>query len=221
MISFAARYETVKNMENTELVIFGYVLIMAAIIALILFLLYKIRSLKADDSSVKGERSSVTGYGLQQFPAEGMKKRERILSDTEPEGDEYDNLISRLELLFEGEKLYLQPEVRITTVADMLHSSKTNLSKAIKMKTGKNFCQLVHSYRVREAMRLYAANQKLSISQLYKAVGFNSKTTFNTAFGRNTGCTPAEWCKNYRKSTELANTGNGRKKRQKGEAGTH
>ena len=202
-------------MEKTELLILGYVLAMASIIALILFLLYRIKSLKGAPSRDEEARTATEGYALQARSTEGMVKRERILSDSPFEGDEYDDLISRLELLFESDKLYLQPEVRITAVADMLHSSKTNLSKAIKMKTGKNCCQLVHYYRVREAMRLYAANQKLSISQLYKAVGFNSKTTFNTAFGRNTGCTPAEWCKNYKRSSETANTDYGRKKKAK------
>ena len=202
-------------MEKTELLILGFVLAMAAIIALILSLLYRIKSLKGAPSRKEEARTVTEGYALQARSADGMVKRERILSDSPFEGDEYDDLISRLELLFESDKLYLQPEVRITAVADMLHSSKTNLSKAIKMKTGKNFCQMVHYYRVREAMRLYAANQKLSISQLYKAVGFNSKTTFNTAFGRNTGCTPAEWCKNYKRSSETASSDYGRKKKAK------
>ncbi|MBO4571589.1 MAG: AraC family transcriptional regulator [Bacteroidales bacterium] len=161
-------------------------------------------------------RTITDGYSLPNRGGEAIMRRERILSDASLDGDEYDNLIARLELLFESEKLYLEPEVRITSVAEQLRTSKTNLSKAIKMKTGKNFCQLVHYYRVREAMRLYAANQKLSITQLYKAVGFNSKTTFNTAFGRNTGSSPAEWCKNFRKTSEITGKGNGKNKRSKG-----
>ena len=199
-------------MDRIDYVVLGYVLLMAAIIALILFLMYKIRSLKGPPQE-GGTRMVTDGYGLRKAAPDHPAKRERILSDAPFSGDEYDDLIARLELLFESEKLYLQPDVRITAVADQLHSSKTNLSKAIKMKTGKNFCQLVHYYRVREAMRLYAANRKLSISQLYKAVGFNSKTTFNTAFGRNTGCSPAEWCKNFRKSNDLPEEKNGKKKR--------
>ena len=195
-------------MDKTEIVVLVLLMLLAAILAVIIFLLYKIKTLK--ESAVSSETPSVTdGYGLHSRRAES-----HILSDSPPEGDEYDDLISRLELLFESQKLFLQPEVRITSVADMLHTSKTNLSKAIKMKTGKNFCQMVHHYRIREAMRLYAANQKLSLNQLYKAVGFNSKTTFNTAFGRNTGCTPAEWCKNYRKNNEISASNNVKKKKR-------
>ena len=130
----------------------------------------------------------------------GPQPKERFLTDGAEAQDEYDDLINRLEYLFETEKIFLDADVRISDVAAKLSTTKNQLSKAIGIKTGKNFCQLLHSYRVREAMRLYTANQKLTISQLCKSVGFNSMTTFNTAFGRNTGYTPAEWCKNYRKS---------------------
>ena len=186
-----------------EIVIICYLISFAALTAVIIFLLYRIRSLKEPHPEGKEEEASVIdGYGILSKGDGIASRRERVLSDSPGSRDEYDELISRLELIFETEKIYLQPEIRITAVADMLHTSKNNVSKAIKMKTGKNFCQLVHSYRVREAMRLYAANPRLTISQLYNSVGFNSKTTFNTAFGRNTGCTPAEWCKNYRKNSE-------------------
>ena len=114
--------------------------------------------------------------------------------------DEDEELKERLLFLFEGEKLYLRPDIRISEVAERLLTNKTRLSNVIRVKTGKNFCQLVHSYRIREAMRLFSGNPNLSIVQLGQLVGFNSLTTFTTAFGRNTGYTPAEWCKNYRRS---------------------
>lgn len=126
-------------------------------------------------------------------------KQRQLLRDDSPT-DEDEELKERLLFLFEGEKLYLRPDIRITEVAERLLTNKTHLSKVIRIKTGKNFCQLVHSYRIREAMRLFSGNPNLSIVQLGQLVGFNSLTTFTTAFGRNTGYTPAEWCKNYRRS---------------------
>lgn len=200
-------------MDNSDYyIILCYLLLIVLFSALILYFIYRIRSLRETSAGSNQTRSLTDGYTLRQMNPAGAVERKRVLSETPFERDEYDELIARMEILFENEKLFLQPEVRVTAVAEMLNTSKTNLSRAIKMKTGKNFCQLVHYYRVREAMRLYASNQKLSISQLYKSVGFNSKTTFNTAFGRNTGCTPAEWCKNFRKSSEAAGSGNGKKK---------
>lgn len=132
-----------------------------------------------------------------------------VLRD-EPAQDEDEDLKERLIYLFEGEKIFLRPDIRISEVASRLLTNKTHLSKVIRSKTGKNFCQLVHYYRIREAMRLFGSNQRLSIVQLGQLVGFNSLTTFTTAFGRNTGFTPAEWCKNYRRKA-MKETRNGHK----------
>lgn len=147
----------------------------------------------------EGGKVVTDGYGIPAGGRRPLPQRDRLLSDSAGSNDEFDDIIARLELYFESKKPFKNPEIRISDVADYIGVSKSTLSKAIRLKTGKNFCQIVHYYRVKEAMRLYAANQKLTISQLYRLVGFNSKTTFNTAFGRNTGCTPAEWCKNFRK----------------------
>ena len=128
----------------------------------------------------------------------------RILEDTGQslKDSDMEELKERLCNVLEREKLYLNPDIRVGDLAERLYTNKSYLAQTIKIKLGKNFCQLVHYYRVREAMRLYAQNPDLTITQLCRRVGFNSMTTFNTAFGRNTGYTPAEWCKEYRKRNE-------------------
>ena len=129
---------------------------------------------------------------------------DRILEDNSPSIKDADmeDLKDRVVRVLEQEKLYLNPDIRVSDLAERLYTNKNYLAQTIKIKMNKNFCQLVHYYRVREAMRLYAQNPDLTISQLCRRVGFNSMTTFNTAFGRNTGFTPAEWCKEYRRRNE-------------------
>lgn len=128
----------------------------------------------------------------------------RILEDVgmSLKDSDMEELKERLCNVLEREKLYLNPDIRVGDLAERLYTNKSYLAQTIKIKLNKNFCQLVHYYRVREAMRLYAQNPDLTITQLCRRVGFNSMTTFNTAFGRNTGYTPAEWCKEYRKRNE-------------------
>lgn len=142
-----------------------------------------------------------------------LKNLPNLLRDEAKPSDEYDELVERLVSLFETEKICLKTDVHLTEVADMLAVSKSTLSRAIKMKTGKNFCQLVHYYRVREAMRIYANHPKLSAREISQMVGFNSQTTFITAFGRHTGSTPAEWCRQYKNRTD--GLGYGRKNNRK------
>jgi len=147
------------------------------------------------------------------YDLSGDKAGERLLKDDSTVSDEYDELMDRLVGLFETEKVCLQPDVRITAVASALAVGKGTLSRAIKVKTGKNFCQLVHYYRIREAMRIYANHPNLPVREISRKVGFNSQTTFITAFGRHTGSTPAEWCRQYKKSNT---TYYGRRKSKKG-----
>lgn len=160
----------------------------AAIVLTVLLL----RRRPSRESNAQPPRLLTTGY------APTPKISQDLRDDSETDEDE--ELKERLLYLFEVEKVYLRPDIRITEVAERLLTNKTHLSKVIRAKTGKNFCQLVHTYRIREAMRLFSGNPRLSIVQLGQLVGFNSLTTFTTAFGRNTGYTPAEWCKNYRRS---------------------
>jgi AraC-like DNA-binding protein len=129
---------------------------------------------------------------------------DRILEDSGPslKDSDMEELKERLCNVLEREKLYLNPDIRVGDLAERLYTNKSYLAQTIKIKMNKNFCQLIHFYRVREAMRIYAQNPDLTITQLCRRVGFNSMTTFNTAFGRNTGFTPAEWCKEYRKRNE-------------------
>ena len=176
-------------MANTILISSGFLIMTVAIIVLTVLLLRKKRPAPAKTPS---PRLLTSGYAV-------TPKVQQVLRD-DAETDEDEELKERLLYLFEGEKLYLRPDIRITDLAERLLTNKTHLSKVIRAKTGKNYCQLVHTYRIREAMRLFSGNPRLSIVQLGQLVGFNSLTTFTTAFGRNTGFTPAEWCKNYRKS---------------------
>lgn len=185
-------------MEGYVLLILSLVPPVCAIGALLFYVIYRNRKRHDENSTGLSGATGPGGYSAR--PALGIRPKDRFLTDGAEAQDEYDDLIERLEYLFESEKIFLEPDIRISDVADKLSTTKNHLSKAIGIKTGKNFCQLLHAYRVREAMRLYTANQKLTISQLCKMVGFNSMTTFNTAFGRNTGYTPAEWCKNFRKN---------------------
>lgn len=174
----------------------GYVPLVAALVYLLIRHLRKNKSKNEDE-----ERHAAKDYPRQSL---AIPNANRILEDSgqSMKDSDMDELKERLCNVLEREKLYLNPDIRVGDLAERLYTNKSYLAQTIKLKLGKNFCQLVHYYRVREAMRLYAQNPDLTITQLCRRVGFNSMTTFNTAFGRNTGYTPAEWCKEYRRRNE-------------------
>lgn len=176
------------------MIILGSLAMVCLVASTVLF--FFLKNGKISLSNKRKESEFTDGY---QMFERGTASKQHILADSPILTDEYSDIVERYCVFMNTEKPYKNPDIRISDVASRLGISKSTLSRAIRMKTGKNFCQLVHSYRVKEAMRLYAGNTKLSITQLCKMVGFNSATTFNTAFGRNTGLTPAEWCKNFKK----------------------
>ncbi len=65
-------------------------------------------------------------------------------------------------------------------------------SAAINECSGGNFYDWINQYRVREAQRLLRETEE-PITTISYAVGFNAKSTFNTAFRRISGCTPSEY----------------------------
>jgi AraC-like DNA-binding protein len=70
-------------------------------------------------------------------------------------------------------------------------------SIAINHFSGVNFYEWVRLHRIAESKEILAKTT-LSVSTIYYDVGFNSKSSFYTAFKKIVGCTPTE----YRKSIE-------------------
>jgi AraC-like DNA-binding protein len=67
------------------------------------------------------------------------------------------------------------------------------VSQVINQELGSNFYELVNRHRIAEAKRLLADKTEPTVLEIALAVGFNSKSTFNTAFRRETGMTPTEF----------------------------
>lgn len=104
-------------------------------------------------------------------------------------------LIYALMTLFENERLYMNVNVKINEVARMIGTNKTYLSRALNARLGRNFCQFVNYYRVREACRIYLDNPGIEMRDLGEMCGFSSSSNFSIVFKYNTGFTPGDWCR--------------------------
>ncbi len=100
------------------------------------------------------------------------------------------NLISDA---FENQKVYLQQDLTVTSLADKLNTNKTYISQVINERFYQNFSSFVNDYRIKEARRLLSEeeNWNLTIEAIANNVGFKSKSAFNTAFKKFTGITPS------------------------------
>ncbi len=116
-----------------------------------------------------------------------------------------EELKGRLTELMEVEHLYLEPNLTLPELADMLNCSVNHLSQVINAGFGSSFFDYLNGYRVKEAMVLLGEVGELSRTVLSVAlqVGFNSTSTFYVAFKKVTGETPAQ----YRKRLSQVVTG--------------
>ena len=98
----------------------------------------------------------------------------------------------RLEDYLVSDKPYVQNELKIADLADMLDMPVNHLSQAINQVAKLNFFNLIKGYRVQEAQYLLA-NSSASISSIALDAGFNSESTFYKHFKRATGMTPRQY----------------------------
>ena len=85
-------------------------------------------------------------------------------------------------------------ELSLGKIAQHCGLTTHQASAAINQCFGSNFYDWVNHYRIHAAQEALLHSSK-SVSDIYLDVGFNSKSTFNTAFRKVTGCTPSEFRK--------------------------
>jgi AraC-like DNA-binding protein len=111
-----------------------------------------------------------------------------------------DAFLRRLLDVMESEKPYTDGELTLPRLAARLSVSTHHLSQVINERLNQSFSDFVNSYRVEEAKRRLRdpASGHYSLLAIAEDVGFNSKSSFNTAFKKQTGMTPSE----FRQSAE-------------------
>ena len=109
------------------------------------------------------------------------------------------NTLKKLEEIMHTEKPFLDAGFSMPTLAKKLGISTHHLSQILNEELGQNFFDFLAGYRIREAQLLLKSEDShfIKIEEIGQMVGYNSKSSFNTAFRRITGTTPSE----YKKST--------------------
>jgi AraC-like DNA-binding protein len=99
--------------------------------------------------------------------------------------------------LMEDKKLFLDENISLPQLAEMLNIHPNYLSQVINEKFQKNFYDFINSYRVEEFKRLIASGRDKNKTFFALALdcGFNSKASFNNSFKRITSITPSEFAK--------------------------
>lgn len=111
---------------------------------------------------------------------------------------EYNEELLNLKKYMVERKPYLNSSLTIQDVSNETEIPVRDLSLLINHQLGQHFYDFVNTYRIESAMNILKDNtkSKVTILEILYEVGFNSKSSFNTAFKKHTGNTPTF----YRKS---------------------
>ncbi len=112
------------------------------------------------------------------------------LSDSEKQ-----NHFRQLMDLMENQKPWLNPKLTIGELSTKMNISAKTLSQVINEITGSSFFDFVNRRRIAAAqyLLLNPSDDKMTISEIMYEVGFNSKSSFNSAFKKYTSLTPSEF----------------------------
>lgn len=95
------------------------------------------------------------------------------------------------------EKPFLDPALTIQDISNAMNVPVRELSVLINHQLGHHFYDFVNTYRIENAKEILQdpSKSKVTILEILYEVGFNSKSSFNTAFKKHTGNTPTEYRK--------------------------
>ncbi len=113
-----------------------------------------------------------------------------ILSD-----DKLNKFKTRLEKAIKEEKLFTENELSLAELSKKIDIQPYQLSELISRVYGESFFDFINRYRIEEIkLRLQDSNSdSFSLLGIAMDCGFNSKSSFNTAFKKFTGQTPSEY----------------------------
>ncbi len=149
------------------------------------FLLALYLLLRFPDLARKAEEAVTTAYAVSTL---GKVDIERVLA--------------ALRRAFEQEHVYRDQDLSLSRLAEQLDLSGHQLSELINTQLDTSFPRLVRQYRVEAAKRMLIDEPRASVLSVGLSVGFNSQSSFYSAFKDVTGTVPSR----YRTGTGSAET---------------
>jgi len=151
----------------------------------------------AGPGSIDGETDNTEGLMKDQTgftPAELDKDK---ISDEQQAvlQQKYQYVAEQIIKAFSEEKIYLDAELNVQSLAKRLNLSPVVLSASIKHAFNKNFRNFVNEYRVEEVKKrlVNPAARQLSLLGIAYECGFNSEASFYRIFKSLTGISPKEY----------------------------
>lgn len=125
--------------------------------------------------------------------AEQFKRESMTNKDADRE------LFDKVESLMRDRKVYRQKSLTRDSLADMIGTNRTYLSRAINNISGKTFSEYLNSWRIVEATLIMAdKSADIPLKQLAEDLGYSSISVFYRSFQKETGVTAGKYLKEVR-----------------------
>ncbi|HOP05123.1 MAG TPA: AraC family transcriptional regulator [Tenuifilaceae bacterium] len=140
---------------------------------------------------------SISYYGIHQPVIYQRKPLKNTLEKSTTSAESSNELGSRLKSVMLKSEPYLNNELTIQDLSDLLNESPSSISTYLNKELGVNFFNYINGFRVEKAKELLSnsRNKKETLLAIAFDSGFNSKSSFNLIFKRSTGMTPSEYRK--------------------------
>lgn len=107
---------------------------------------------------------------------------------------ELQNYKQKIINIMQEEKLYKDPNLTVDDLSKKLDILKNHVSQTINQAFNMNFYDFVNKYRVDEVKNeIGNSSSKINLLEFAFNAGFNSKSTFNSAFKKHTSLTPTQY----------------------------
>ncbi len=132
------------------------------------------------------------------FKTSGLDQQDKYRSSSLSD-EVKEQLEKEIHLLMSKEQVFLQEDCSLSQLAKQLKTSHHVVSQVINESLGKNFYELMAEFRIAHAQKLLKnpKNSYLKIEEIAAQSGYNSKSSFNTAFKKITGLTPSQFRNQY------------------------
>ncbi|WP_299772629.1 helix-turn-helix transcriptional regulator [uncultured Tateyamaria sp.] len=103
-----------------------------------------------------------------------------------------DRIANKIDTLMSEQKLYLEPDLSLWDLAGRIGVTTHYASQALNEKIGIRFFDYINGWRIRDAAERLRTTDATILVIAYD-VGFNSRSSFYTAFKRELGVTPSQY----------------------------
>ncbi len=135
------------------------------------------------------------GYYQQHVVFTGLQVIKPKYSYSTLTSEDSTELFAKLVAIMEGEKPYLNYNLKLKDMADRLQLSVHHLSRVVNENSGHNFSDFINAYRVKEARKILEDPDKMDQKMLAVAFdsGFGNKVSFYKSFKKFEGSSPVEY----------------------------